>query len=136
MKYIEFINYVVTWLSGTTVSGSTYLSYVEKVLEDEIELNTLTRWPAAFVCPIPITYTDHMMVQYGCRIFIATGPITKENRFTHFSDTMTFVSAFLQQIPDEFINYYPFDVNPILLWDANVDGIVFELKLTNSVICY
>jgi len=89
MTYIQFINYVFNWLSGTTVSGQTYVKYIEKCLEDEIELKPQTNYPAAFICPIPISLVSDNMAEYGCRIYVAGGA-WKDTRFTVFSSIVTY----------------------------------------------
>lgn len=139
MTYTEFLTVITDTIRTTTVNGNTLPWYVEISLSDEMELKTGTTYPACFINPIPFDITDDMMVKYGCRIYlldnVTRSPNYNMNRFNVYNKMVNYSSAFLQQLPDVYINDYPITITPTVLFDANCDGIYFDFVLNNSVEC-
>ena len=145
MTYIEFIQYIKTWLGDT---GD--LAYIKEILEDEIELpineSGINQFPAAFVTPLPFTIDGNNRATYSCRIYLAgdvgLSPIikpglqTSSQRFLTYTSLIDIFHKFVQGIPDEFNGMlYPITCNPVLLWDSNVDGIYFDINFMSGVDC-
>ena len=145
MNYLTFLETIRDTITGTTTGGTALSWYNEICLEDEIELRTGTTYPAFFLVPIPFDLVDNHMARYACKIYmvdeVTRAPNYKETgasatkRIIVYNRMINYAQAFLQQLADEYINDYPITINPIVKWDANVDGIYFELVLTNAVVC-
>lgn len=139
MNYLSFLTDIIGFLTGATVGGNTLNWYSEICLEDEIELKTGTTYPAIFVVPIPFDITDDMMAKYGCKIYlvdnITRAPNYNLNRINIYNKMINYAMAFIQQLPDNYINDFPLTINPIVRWDANVDGIYFDFTLNYAVPC-
>jgi hypothetical protein len=137
MNYLDFVNIIETLLSGTTISGSTYLKYIEKCLEDEIEVKPSTIYPACFICPIPFSFLTEFQVSYGVRIYIAEGITDRTKRFDLFSNSIRFLTSFIQNLPSNFYGIrFGIEIKPILLFDSSVDGITFDLNIVENTDCY
>ena len=145
MTYQEFIQDVKNWLAST--SG---LTYIKECLEDEIELpineTGINQFPAAFITPIPFTINDYNNNTYSCRIYLAgdvgLSPVmnptatTISKRFQTYSSLINIFQKFIQLIPDEFNGLqFPITATPILLWDANIDGIYWDINMITSINC-
>lgn len=142
MNYSDFITYVTTALSGTTVGGSTKSLYIKHCLQDEIELETLSQRYDFYIylTPMPTTILNENQVQYQIQVYVTTGvglapmvgsgPIS--DRFVGYTNVLNFFQAFIQQIDQ---CDFPIVGTPILLWDNNVDGFYFDLTITTSNEC-
>lgn len=139
MQYIDFLQNVASYIKNTTVSGVAQSWFVDIVLEDEIELKTGTTYPAVFIVPIPFDMSEDMMAKYSCKIYmvdsVTRAPNYNLNRINTYNRMISYCQAFLQQLPDEYINDFPITINPIVKWDANVDGIYFDFILNNAISC-
>lgn len=139
MEYINFLNLIKNTIINTLVNGTQLAWYSEICLEDEIELKTGTTYPAIFIVPIPFDIIDDMMVKYSCKVYlvdnVTRAPNYNMKRFNVYNKMVNYAMAFLQRLPDENINDYPVTINPVVKWDANIDGIYFELTVNSNIGC-
>ncbi len=141
MTYFDFLSAVKNTLTGITFSGKTQIMYSEINLEDFLELNPKTfpnqTGTTAFVCPIPFTIDGELTATYAAKIYIV-GLIKEDasDRFVVMSRCTDIAQAFMQQLPDNLNGIlYPVNVTPIILWDAQADGIYLEINYKTSVKC-
>lgn len=144
MTYLEFLTNVETYVKQSMLNGVPLNWYSEICLEDEIELKTGTTYPAVFIVPIPFDVVDPYRINYSCKIYMVDGVTRAPNvknisgytqRILTFNRMVSYAQAFLQQLPGEYINEYPVTINPIVKWDANIDGIYFDFTLATNTGC-
>jgi len=142
MKYTEFINYLTTWLSGTTIGGSTKNVFIKTCLIDEIELSELDYDYdfRVYITPQPVEILEQNRIKYTVGIYtvgrIGLSPMTGQ-RFLTYSNCLEFFEGFVQQIPDTTGAgiQFPLVAEPILLWDQNVDGLLWTVSLISGLDC-
>lgn len=138
LTYIDFLNRVKLWFSSATISGITYCKWADILLEKEIELNPLTKYPACFITPQPWQTKKEWLAQYTCRVYLISQiNLDRSNRFIEISKMYDWVQAALQQIPEEFNGLqFPLNITPIVIWDLQGDGLYIDITLINNVPCY
>jgi len=68
MTYENILQYLQGWISSSTLDGQNF--WCEVLLEDEIELNPTTTFPAGFICPVPFDMTSINLQRYVVRIYL------------------------------------------------------------------
>jgi hypothetical protein len=142
MTYIQFIDFLKGWISGTTISGSTSDVFIKSCLVDEIEISELDyEWDfRVYITPQPIEIMEQNRAKYTVGIYIVgaigLSPMLGQ-RFQTYSDCIRFFEAFVQQIPDT-IGYgiqFPMVAEPVLLWDQSVDGLLWTVSMITGIDC-
>lgn len=139
MKYLQFLQDIQTDIKATTVSGVTLNWYSEICLEDEIELKTGTTYPAIFLVPIPFDIIEDNRTGYSVKVYMVDNVTRSPNynlaRIIIYDKMVTYCQAYFQQADEYTFVNFPITINPIVKWDANVDGIYFELTVNSNVEC-
>lgn len=139
MTYLQFLEDTRTDLMATTVSGVTLNWYNEICLEKEIELKTGTTYPAIFIVPIPFDIVDGNRSLYSAKIYmvdnVTRAPNVNLNRIKVYDKMVRYVQAYFQQMDEYTFEVFPITINPIVKWDANIDGIYFIYKINSNVEC-
>jgi hypothetical protein len=139
MTYLQFLQDLQTDLKATTLSGATLNWYSEICLEDEIELKTGTTYPAIFIVPIPFDIVDDNRALYGAKVYMVDNVTRAPNynlaRILTFNKMISYAQAYVQQLDDYTFANLPITINPIVKWDANIDGIYFDWIINSNVEC-
>lgn len=142
MTYLDFLNYIHSGFTALTTTGLTDVIYIEKQLEDLIELNPnsfpVNSGKSIWICPIPMTIEDENTITYAARIYIVQ-QINEDfsDRMSAISECILLVNKFLQWLPDIITGIvYSIDVQPIILFDSTTEGLYFDFKSRQTVSCY
>lgn len=142
MDYKSFINSITLLLSGTTVSGSTFIGYTEYCYESAIGLDKtmdLNKGAAAYITPIPITFDEAGLVNFSTKIFILAQlkDNDKNNLLDLHNSLFTFYSNFLYNLKSDrtFYESYPNEMIPHLVTDFDADGIAFTITSKHEYNC-
>lgn len=140
MTYRVFLENLRLYLLDTKVAGDTLFWYSDICLEDEIELSTGVTYPAFFIVPVPFDILDSNTMKYTAKIYmvdnVGRSPRLNGSRLYVYNLMVAYAQAFLQTgIPENYIPVYPITISPIVKWDANVDGIYFEISLNVFLGC-
>lgn len=120
----------------SVVSPSFYFKTVETCLDDEIEVNTGTTYPAVFIYPIPMTLTSNT-INYSVRLYFVKQLLNndKYQRVELFSELIESYKCLLQHLPDNMIPLYDQTITPFLKFDSMVDGFFVDLSISSSILC-
>lgn len=140
MTYKQFLQDLQTDILAATLSGVTLSWYSEICLEDEIELKTeATTYPAIFIVPIPFDIIDDNRATYSAKVYmvdnVGRAPNYGLKRIDIFNKMISYAQAYVQQLDDYTFLQFPLTINPIVKWDANIDGIYFEITFNSNVEC-
>ena len=135
MQYSTYVAQIIGIITGTThtFTGFTF-KYWEFCLEDEIELSNVDagfQYPAMFITPQPYQFISETGVKYVIRIYLAQtiDKNDRRKRIQAFNDMNNAANWLVEWIPDWMNGVtYPIQIVPVLLWDANVDGLYFDLE--------
>ena len=143
MTYNTLLANLKLWIEASAINGSYF--WCEVLLEDEIELNPKTTFPASFICPVPFEMTSSSITKYIIRVYLVNNTSTSPNwsptggtltnRFCVLSELTTYAEALVKALPYDWFESYPITFTPVVLWDANVDGIYFDLEISAGIIC-
>jgi hypothetical protein len=145
LNYIDFINIVEQWLTGTTVhysgnTGITYsMSFVMKIdNKDRIAGFRDKKYPGAFITPLPVVQPEYGFSRYACRIYLADKLARdRSNYFDVINNLITFSQTFYEQIPHEYNKLiYPVTYTIPLLWDDQVEGLYFDFSIKSANNCF
>lgn len=138
LTYLQFLETVKTWFSGTTLSGITVCNFSQICLEDQIELDPDSRYPGLFIVPLPYSLKSEEISVYSCRIYLVNIiDVDRYNRMEQLSYMNEWLQKAIQEIPDEFNGLqFPIQVTPLVMWDLNGDGISIDITVTNQNPCY
>lgn len=144
MNYKSFIQAIERAGSGLTYAastGTTILKWIEFCLTDEPELDANTTYPAMFITPISTTIPKSDMAtpyNFKARVYILDFiGLDKSLRLDAFSKCQDIMMLLIQYLEynSNWAFQYPLDFNPILYYDANVDGGYMEISVLNEYTC-
>ena len=72
LTYKEFLTQIQNWFTSVQLSGNTVCQYSSILLEDEIELDPDSHYPACFITPQPWASKTEWMANYVCRVYLVT----------------------------------------------------------------
>lgn len=138
MKYIDFLNYIMSGITYLTLTGLTDVIYTQYTLEDLIELDPES-YPGStqlgksiWLTPIPMTFNTNDVVTYGVRVYVAQ-QIKDDytDRFSAISSCIELCNMIIEYVEDDdtSIIQYPVNIVPVLLFDATIEGLYFDLNV-------
>jgi hypothetical protein len=143
VTYKNFLDTIYSGLTYLTTTGLTDVIYIKYELEDMMELDpqsypgSTQSGKSVWITPIPMSIDSETTITYATRIYVAQ-QIKEDStdRFDAFSSCVQLVKMLVQWLPDN-INglIYPVSVTPVLLFDATVDGLYFDLSIKFGLEC-
>lgn len=142
MTYLTFLNTIVSGFTYLTTTGVTNVIYIQKTLQDLIELDpksypgTSQTGKSVWIVPTPMSIDSFNNISYSARIYIAQQ--IREDRADQIdaiSDCIQTAKALLQWLPATVVPIYAVNITPVLLFDAVVEGIYFDLTIRDYIEC-
>ena len=143
MNYITFLNTIYSGLTYLTTTGLTDVIYIKYELADLIELDPQS-YPGStqsgksiWITPIPMSIDSDNLITYSARIYVAQQiSESMSDRFTAFSSCIQLVKMLVEWLPYNWNGLqFPVNITPVLLFDACVDGVYFDISVKFNLEC-
>lgn len=143
MTYLNYLNTIYSGLTYLTLTGLTDVIYIKYELADLMELDpqsypgSTQSGKSVWITPIPMSIDSDNLITYNARIYVAQQiSESMSDRFTAFSSCIQLVKMLVEYLNTIFSGItYPINITPVLLFDAQVDGLFFDISLRSNIEC-